>query len=198
MESNLNRAVSEFLAPLGPQIWAAFTVAMDHCLRHQDGAWDKRLRATYIWNQAVAEFTKLTYGQPGIERVDQHGTVFYEVGGRFLLRFKKIGFNGRISRIRTKHSDVFLGQGLLFEDRPRCVNILVVYKLNEAETDIETISFALCNLRNEIVWRRDIPPPGIMGVAPLPDAPPTGGEGDVANVVARIRRDARDEAGLHG
>ena len=190
--------VNELLMPLAAPIWQAADLAIERCLEIQrvHGAWGPRLRANFVWEQFNEEFTRLAKtGKLKLRRIDDRfSNIFYEVAERFLIRFKKVT-KGRISRIKTAFSDAFLGQQLLFEDQDSSTNLVLAYELDETATTVSSIYFALCGIDNQVEWQAHLPRPGAQVHALPAGQPSLPFHTDIATAVAKVRKDARKNAG---
>lgn len=198
MIPDLDIAVGAVLLPYGPPARKALESALKHALSAQaasvPAAWNKSLRANLIWTHAVYEFHRLTRSDPNVAAFEKDGTMLFEIGGKVIVRFKKLGADGRISRIHTKQSDIFFGQGLLFPDRDACTNLVVVYSLDDAEANIASVAFAMADRTDRVVWRHDVAAQPTKALQPSAQQRALVHDTDLADVVAKIRSDKKSGA----
>ncbi len=114
-------------------------------------ATSRRTRASTI-NDFMADFAReYLDGKPGVALSDSTGFLTASFEGLLVLRFKKLTFDSRTSRNKTRQQEQFLVQ-ISLPNYPEEMHLTVGYVLDRLGIKLEDIRLA-CEVKKDVVWR---------------------------------------------
>ena len=129
----------------------------------------KRSRASYIYDHIVAAATKRFASIPRVRIADNRGFLELLVGGRYVIRFKKLNRRRLSSNIPTRQQIEWFSVQLELPGMPAdAVRLIVGYQVNLLGTEIADI-LVTRPLGGKVAWAFSISDAGdITNVVPFP------------------------------
>ncbi len=150
-----------------------------------------RGRANTLYD-LMADQARTRFGnRPGVQVIERPARMFLLVGGRLIVRFKKLSRRLRTANYPTQQSMRFDGQ-LEVPHLPPAGRINVGYRLNQLQTDYLDI-LAVFSVNNSAVWHYELEQPSADNVVHIPAA----GERSVTRLV-RPKQKPKEEKGESG
>jgi len=161
-----------------------YKALLNQCIQHGWDAWRHdythkhrvlraRSRASIIFDEIVAKAQEVFDGIPDISFKLKGNSFLLFIGNDIIIRFKKIGKNGRCSNINTKQQVLFRLQQtvLLFPDMKEGTMLHAGYALDELQLDVSG-KMIVCQFDNRVLWTIELVGEAQAPVIPMLVAPP--------------------------
>lgn len=129
--------------------------ATDHKqLRH---GYSRRSESSLINDCMLNEVRRVFSSKPGVNVLVKRNSAMLNIGGKYLLRFKKLDHRRGASYIRTGVAVRFAAQ-LTLVDGAKTTNLFVGYVRDDGEL-LKSTAWIMCPAGDRIAWRNSITPP---------------------------------------
>jgi hypothetical protein len=159
---------------------------LNECIQFGWDAWKKdfafkhhilspRSRAVIIFDEIVARAMVVFSNRPGVLPRKKNNTFFLHVGDKIVIRFKKIGKNGKCSSIATRQQMLFTLQMQL----PGCEGGTMVnagYVLNSLQNEIAD-KIVVCEFAKRVLWHIPLTPTIEQNIGIFPASQPPAPSG---------------------
>lgn len=160
-----------------------FKPLLNHCIQHGWDAWRQdcankhrvlrpRSRAAIVFDEIVAKAQEVFDGKPDVFFKVKGNSFLLFIGNDVIIRFKKIGRNGRCSNIKTRQQALFRLQQtvLLFPEMKEATMLHAGYALDELQLDI-CAKMVVCQFDNRVLWTIELVGEAEAPVITMPTAP---------------------------
>jgi hypothetical protein len=134
---------------------------LDQCIQHGWIAWTQdyahkhhilspRARAIIIFDEIAAKAKEL-FSIPGVVFAPKNNSFLLFIGDNIIIRFKKIGKNGRCSNIKTHQQTLFQAQQMVIPGLEPPTAMTAGYVLDDLQLNIAR-KLVVCQFDNEVLW----------------------------------------------
>lgn len=163
-----------------------YTALLNQCIQHGWDAWridyankhtilTPRTRAAIVFDEIVAKAQGVFLGKPNVRFERKRNSFLLFIGDRIIIRFKKIGKNGKCSNINTRQQALFRMQQtvLAFPDLKEATMLSAGYSLDELQLDMSS-KLVVCQFDNRVLWTIELAGDSQAEITPMPETtPPT-------------------------